>query len=279
MKMLPLLVGLAVGVSALAAQEPVRQVDTSPRAVLEAASGYLKTYREAMGFVLANEVTLQEVFDEMSRRTTRRETSGEFFLSYAPADGGWLSVRDITRVDGKEVEAGDDLRGLLTQGSMAKIGRAMADRNARFNIGVVTRNFNDPMFAFVILDDKNRSRFKFERQSVTTSGDDTLVTLSFAERDRATIVRGMTGNDVPTRGELTLDAATGRLVRSVIILKDGPTTAQLTTTFTFNESLEMWMPSVMQERYTHSSARTKQTVIAESKYTDYRKFAVTARIK
>ncbi len=269
---------MAVGVSALA-QAPVRQVDTSPGAVLAAASTYLKTYREAMGFVLANEVTMQEVFDETSRRTTRRETVGEFFLSYAPADGGWLSVRDITKVDGKDVAAGDDLRGLLTQGSMAKIGRAMADRNARYNIGVVTRNFNDPMFAFVILDDKNRPRFQFERQSVATSGDDTLVTLAFTERDRATIVRGMSGNDVPTRGELTLDAATGRLVRSVILLKDGPTTARLTTTFSFDEPLKMWMPSVMQERYTHSSARTKQTVTAESKYTDYRKFAVTARIK
>lgn len=278
MKILSLLVGMAVGVSALA-QEPVRQPDTSPGAVLKAASTYVETFREAMGFVLANEVTMQEVFDEMSRRTTKRETSGEFFLSYAPTDGGWLSVRDITKVDGKEVEAGDDLRGLLTQGSMAKIGRAMADRNARYNIGMVTRNFNDPMFAFVILDEANRSRFKFERQNVSKSGDDTLVTLAFTERDRATLVRGMSGNDVPTRGELTLDAATGRLVRSVIILKNGPTTAQLTTTFTFNESLKMWMPSVMQERYTHSSARTKQVVIAESKYTDYRKFGVTARIK
>lgn len=278
MKSILLLVGMTLGVSS-PAQMQARQVDTSPRAVLEAASGYLKTYREAMGFVLANEVTMQEVFDEESRRTTTRETSGEFFLSYAPADGGWLSVRDITKVDGKDVEAGDDLRGLLTQGSLARIGRAMADRNARYNIGMVTRNFNDPMFAFVILDDKNRSRFRFQRQSVTRSGDDTLVTLTFTERDRATIVRGMQGNDVPARGELTLDAATGRLVRSVIILKDGPTTAQLTTTFAYDEPLKMWMPSVMHERYTHSSPRTKQTVIAQSKYSDYRKFAVTARIK
>lgn len=275
-----LLIPLCVAaVASVAAQERARPADTSPRAVLAAAATYLKAYQEALEFVLADEVTVQEVFDERDRRTARRETSGDFFLSYVPADGGWLSVRDISKVDGKPVEAGDDLRGLLNRGSMARIGRAMADRNARYNIGVVTRNFNEPMFALVILDPKNQSRFRFERQSIVVSEDGTLVTLTFTERDRPTLVQGASGGPVFTRGEVTLDAATGRLQRSVVIARDGPTTAQLTTTFTFNEKLKLWLPSVMQERYTHSSPRLKEVVAAQSTYTNYRKFEATARIR
>jgi hypothetical protein len=263
----------------LAAQERVRPVDTSPRAVLAAATAYLKTYQEALEFVLADEVTVQQVFDAGDRRTARRETSGDFFLSYVPADGGWLSVRDISKVDGTPVEAGDDLRGLLNRGSMARIGRAMADRNARYNIGVVTRNFNEPMFAFVILDPKNQSRFRFERQSTVKSDTGTLVTLAFTERDRPTLVRGSSDRPVFTRGEMTLDAETGRLQRSVVVMRDGPTTAELTTTFTFNEKLTLWLPAVMQERYSHSSPQLKEVVLAESTYTNYRKFEVAVRIR
>lgn len=260
-------------------QDQVRPVDTSVRAVLAAATSYLKAYQEALQFVIADEQAVQEVFDERDRRRARRETTGDFFLAWVPADGGWLSVRDITKVDGKPVEAGEDLRGLLNRGSMASIGRAMADRNARYNIGVVTRNFNEPMFALMILDAKHQSRFRFERRSVGRGDAGTSVTLAFTERDRPTLVQAASGGPVFTSGELVLDAATGRLQRSVVIMKDGPTTAQLTTTFTENEKLKLWLPATMQERYTHSSPRLKEVVVVESTYTNYRKFEVTARIR
>lgn len=263
----------------LVAQERAKPADTSPRAVLAAASGYLKTYQTALEFVLADEVTVQEVFDERNRRTARRQTTGDFFLSYVAADGGWLSVRDISVVDGRPVDAGDDLRGLLNRGSMARIGRALADRNARYNIGSVTRNFNDPMLALVILDPKHQSRFRFERREVTATETGPLVTLSFTERDRPTLILGSDMSPVYTRGELTIDAATGRLQRSFITMKDGPTTASLTTTFAKVDKMDLWLPSVLLERYEHATSQHKEQVLVESKYTNFRKFGVTVRIR
>ncbi len=277
--MIRVLVFLIVTGVTLSAQERPRPVDTSPKAVLAAASGYLKTYQTALEFVLADEITVQEVFDERDRRTARRETSGDFFLSYVAGDGGWLSVRDISKVDGKEVETGDDLRGLLNRGSMARIGRALADRNARYNIGSVTRNFNDPMLALVILDPKHQGRFRFERRDVVTTDAGTLVTLAFTERDRPTLILGSDMSPVFTRGEMTIDAATGRLQRSVITMKDGPTTASLTTTFAKVEKLDLWLPSVLVERYEHATSRQKEQVLVESTYTNFRKFSVTVKIR
>lgn len=274
-----LLVLACLAGATLVAQERAKPVDTSPRAVLAAASAYIKTYQTALEFVLADEVTVQEVFDERNRRTARRQTSGDFFLSYVAADGGWLSVRDISVVDGKPVDAGDDLRGLLNRGSMARIGRALADRNARYNIGSVTRNFNDPMLALVILDPKHQSRFKFERRDVTPGPSGPLVTLAFTERDRPTLILGSDMSPVYTRGELTIDATTGRLQRSFITMKDGPTTASLTATFARDEKMDLWLPSVLLERYEHETPQHKEQVLVESKYTNFRKFGVTVRIR
>lgn len=274
-----LLVLACLAAGTLVAQERAARVDTSPRAVVAAAAGYIKSYQTALEFVLADEVTVQEVFDERNRRTARRQTSGDFFLSYVAADGGWLSVRDITKVDDKPVEAGDDLRGLLNRGSMARIGRALADRNARYNIGSVTRNFNDPMLALVILDPKHQGRFRFERRDVSSTPTGPLVTLTFTERDRPTLILGSDMSPVYTRGDLTIDATTGRLQRSFITMKDGPTTASLTTTFAWVDKLDLWLPSVLLERYEHSTPQAREQVLVESKYTNFRKFGVTSRIK
>src|SRR5688572_29073440 len=78
--------------------------DTSAKAVVAKAVEYLKTFKEAVQFVLADEVTLQDVFNRIGRQAAHRETSGEFFLTYLPAEGGWVGVRDIAIVDGVPVE-------------------------------------------------------------------------------------------------------------------------------------------------------------------------------
>lgn len=270
--------GLA-GVSLLMLALQTPQADTSPRAVVARATESLTALQKALEFVIADEVATQTVFDADGRKTATRTTAGDFFLAYVPADGGWLSVRDLIAVDDQPVQNRDDLRALLTRGSMARIGRALADRNARFNIGPVTRNFNDPMLAMVMLDDKHQRRFRYDRRAVTTAEGATLVTLAFTERDRPTLIHGANGAPIFTRGEFTIDAVTGQLRRSVITMKNGPTSAELTTTFERVEKLDLWLPSRMEERYEHATTREKTTVTVVSTYTNYRRFETTARIK
>jgi len=253
--------------------------DTAARAVVAKAVEYLKQYKEAVQFVLADEVTTQDVFNRLGRRAAHRETSGEFFLTYLPTEGGWVGVRDIATVDGVQVDKRDNLRDLLTKASFARIGRQLVDRNARYNIGSVSRNMNDPMLALVILDDKHRERFKFERRRVEPTPTGPLVTVAFTERDEPTLVRGADGSRIFARGELMIDAATGRLVRALITLKDKATTGTLTTVFTEHEKLGLWLPSTMDERYDHERDGEKQVVVAKSIYTNYRRFNVNVVIK
>jgi hypothetical protein len=255
------------------------RVDTSPRAVLQKATEHRTRYQEALQFVIADEATVQEVVSLKGTRLARRETTAEFFLAYVAGDGGWLAVRDMVTVDGKPVEDREDLRALLNRGSIARIGRAVADRNSRYNIGTVARNFNDPMLALVILDSKHQSRFRFAREAVTQEGDTTLVTLSFEERDRPTLIRGSDGAPIFTRGTLVLNAATGELHQSKIEMRDRRTSASLTTTFEFVEKLKLRLPAMMDESYRHDTADRGEIVNAASTYSNYREFSVSVRIR
>ena len=260
------------------AQTPTRPPDTSAGAVVAKAVSYIKDYQKAWEFVLADEINVQEVFNARGLRVARREASGDFFLSYVAAEGRWLSVRDVAMVDGVPIENRDNLRQLLSRGSFARIGRQLADHNARYNLGSIQRNFNDPMLALVILDDTHRSRFRFKRLNVQQTPTGPIVTVAFTERDRPTLVRGTDGSQIFATGELVIEAATGRLRRTVITLKDRTITASLTTAFTENGTLGLWLPASLTERYEGTADRQREVVAAESTYSNYRKFTTDSTV-
>ncbi|WP_410964005.1 hypothetical protein, partial [Salmonella sp. SAL4448] len=82
--------------------------------------------------------------------------------------------------------------------------------NARYNIGRVVRNINEPTLALLVLDGTHRSRFKFKSGTPRASGGRTLVPLSFRERERPTLIRSHTGAPIYTSGELLVEADSGR---------------------------------------------------------------------
>lgn len=253
--------------------------ETAAKAVVAKAVAYLGGYKETLQFVLCDEVASQDVFNRLGQRAAHRETSGEFFLTYLAADGGWVGVRDIAVVDGVPIETRDNLRALLTKASFARIGRQLADRNARYNIGSISRNVNDPMMALLVLDDRHRNRFTFKRRRVEPTPTGPLVTVTFTERDAPTLVRGADGRPIFAKGDLVIDAATGRLVRTVITWKDGRTTGTLTTVFTENEKMGLWLPASLTEEYDHQADRLEEKVRAHSTYTNYRRFNVDVKIR
>jgi hypothetical protein len=89
--------------------------------------------------------------------------------------------------------------------------------NARYNIGPVVRNFNDPMLALLPLHEARRRRFSFsQRPAPSETSSDGAVLLTFEERDRPTIVRDTGGRPVFARGDLLVQPATGVVSRTRI---------------------------------------------------------------
>jgi hypothetical protein len=255
-----------------------RKVDVSTRAVVAAASQYVVDYETKFKFVIADETYAQATFDHEKRETGRRVMKGELFLTFIPADAAWLAVHDFTEVDGEPVADREDLRPLLQKGETSSVVRSVLTRNSRFNLGSILRNFNEPTLALLILEPKRVKGFSFDREEVIQAAGRTKVRLSFRERERPTLVRDAEGDPVYARGELTVDAETGRVEHTVIELVDGPILARLTTTYALDEKVEMWVPVA----FAAGSLVTfgeREVILCDADYSNYRRFEVTARIK
>jgi len=275
-------VALLCAALALASAAPVTprstQIDTSARAVMAAAQKYVEQYQSDFKFLVADETYLQRVQGAAGGSTLERRITGELFLTYLAVDHVWIAVHDFARVDGQPVQDREDLARLLQKGEVTNVARRVADRNATFNIGHVQRNFNEPTLPLLLLTPKRARSLDVERRAVSGSGPGTNVTLAFTERERPTLVRGRTGQ-LFGKGELVVDAATGRVERTLLNFKDGDIVARLTTEYAPDDRLKLWVPSVFTEHYEGNPGGRREVIDCEARYTNYRRFEVTGKIK
>lgn len=262
----------------VSAQQAGAKIDTSAKAVVAAAAKYIDAYQKDLAFVLADEVATQRVTTRYGGPIDERRTRAEFFLTYLPVDGTWIAVRDVVEVDGHAVTNDEDIRSLIQRLPLGRLATVLADRNARYNIGNIRRTFNEPTIGLLIANALNQRRFKFDRVSVSKA-ESPIVSLKFTERDRPTLVSGIYGEPVYSRGELDIEAATGCVERTKIELSVGPVRASLTTVYALDAKLHLWVPSTMSERYENSAAYFQQVVTVDTEYTNYRRFDSTVIIR
>jgi hypothetical protein len=274
----PLLgVALALMLGAGVLAQP-RKPDVSVRALVAAATQYVETYNPKMQDVLADEIAVQRVHDAGGAVVQTRTTRADFFLTYAPAETTWIAVRDVREVDNAAVNDPDNVRVLMARAPLGRLLSVIAEKNSRFNIGAITRTFNEPTLALLTVTAKHRDRFKFDRAS-TPQSDPGRVTLTFKERERPTLVAGTNGEQVYSTGTLVLDAGTGRIEHTTVQFTLGTISAQIETVYADNDRLKLWVPTVMKETYTASAQGFEQTVACVSTYSTYRKFETSGIIK
>ena len=209
-----------------------------------------------------------------------RRIEGDLFMTYLPADDEWITVHDVATVDGRPLSDREDLQLLLREGDVRGVVDRVANRNAAFNIGTIIRNFNEPTLALLVLTEKRIKNSRFRRVRIRNDGDATIVTLSFEERERPTLVASATGGPVYSKGELVIEAGTGRVRETTLELEDGRVKAKLVTTYAPEERLDMWVPVSFNERYERDHRGGKREVVTgESTYSDFRRWQATGRIK
>jgi hypothetical protein len=286
---------LVVLLAAVGAITTAQTVDTSVNGVLAAADAYLLRYQKQLTFLLADEQTTQEAINWRGETSARRRTSGDLFVAFVPADREWVAVHDIAHVDGQPTEGHEDVRRLLERDTVAGVARQLVERNARFNIGAVRRNFNEPTLGLLVLEPRRRSHFKFERTRVDRSGDTTVVTLAFRETERPTLIQSE-GRAVYSTGEVSIEAGTGRIRRTFVELKiqgivnarstatTHSTSAQLTTVYERDPKLDLWLPATFTERYEQEARNPRRATIRDivkcvSIYTNWRRFAAISNFR
>ncbi|HXT33045.1 MAG TPA: hypothetical protein VN716_27260, partial [Vicinamibacterales bacterium] len=173
--------GLAVLVGSAGAQRP----DTSALAVVRVAAQYVADYQRQLTSVIADEIYTQQIAAQEPSETDmprQRRLRSEVFFMFAPDDRDWMAIRDVKEVDGNaapdQLDLGEALRTLAPDEVAAKFKAY----NSRYNIGRTVRNFNEPTLSLLVLDERHRPRFMFERRQVQRSGDAWVVTMRFSER-------------------------------------------------------------------------------------------------
>ena len=265
-----------------AAFQPPRE-DFSTKAVVARAASYVAEYQQKLTSVVADEeyaqAVLAQVPDDPFSPRTRRLRSEVFFI-FEPVDRLWMAIRDPILVDGLPIPDRRSVRQAFETMAPSDVRRRYADLNASWNIGGITRNFNEPTLGLLVLDAEHRERFRFDRRSVTREGATTLVTLEFREHDRPTLIRDVIAGQVFSRGEIVTDAA-GVVRRTAFRLALNLTKVELITDYRIDEKLGMWVPVLFTERYERGrpgSPRHDQ-ITCEATYSNDRRFDVVTRIK
>jgi hypothetical protein len=257
--------------------------DFSTRAVVSRATAYVAEYQQKLTSVVADEEYTQQIQEqtpldpEMPR--TRRLRSEVFFV-FEPVDRQWMAIRDPMLVNGLTIPDRPNVRAAFETMAPGEVRRRFADLNASWNIGRTTRNFNEPTLGLLVLDAEHAPRFRFDRRAIVRTPEATLVTLEFRERERPTLISDVRLGPVFSRGEIVTDAA-GVIRRTVLRIEQKETKVELTSEYTLNDKLGMWVPSVFRERYERGrqGSAAYERIVCEAEYSYYRRFDVTTRIK
>ena len=275
---LPTLV-LVCSLGALPLAQDAGRIDLSSKTLVAAAARYVAEYERAFQFLVADETYEQVSVSPFNQILERRLLRGELFLTFLPADNEWIAVHDVATVDGEPVDDREDLRQLLQRRDTVRgLASRIAARNARFNIGSVKRNFNEPTLALLLLDAKRVADVRFDRVRMERDGEVALATLRFTERGRPTLVSGSSG-PTPATGTFVIEAATGRVRSTTFMLTDRSTVVTLVTNYAPDEKLGLWVPALFTERYETTLGPMRDVITGEARYSNYRRFEVTGRIK
>lgn len=236
--------------------------------LLSSAADYLADYEQKCGAVVSLESYSQDV-QRGGARAVRHLKSDMLVLSVGPT--GWLGFRDVFEVDGRAVRDHDErLFQLFLKPSADSLGQArkILDESSRFNIGQVTRNINIPTMALTFLRKDHQSRSRFSDKGVEIVDGLATRVVEFTERASPRVIT--TSDGAPASGRFWIDPATGRVVRTQLMLS-GLVYLTITVTYAPQGRLgDLWLPVSMRETYRRGGELTE----GRATYSNFRQFNV-----
>lgn len=270
--------------------------DDELRALVARVSEYVAGFRTAFAGIVAEEDYRQAVRAWVA--PPREPTDGSQLLSRRlrsdvlmlhASDTPWMMHRDVFEVDGRPVrdrEARLEALFLSPEADDVAQLRRIALESARFNLGDVERTINLPTFGLLVAHPAYIARFKFEDGGTAAFDGQTLALVRFRETGRPTLVRDR-GTDVPLRGALWVDRASGAVMRTEVEPSHRTIRSAMRVTFRHDASLganvpvEMWdwfhggRSTIRDGVRTVSSPSGSLYVEGLATYSRFRKFRVT----
>ena len=259
----------------------VRASDLSD--VMDRASRYVEVLGDELSEIVADE-RYRQTWHTPGSEPVERVLESEFVLVAVGDRAEWVGYRDVFTVDGRHVhDRRDRLQQLFLQRNPRWLERArvIADESARYNLGLIYRNFNVPTAALFFLHPANRERFRFDREQNEAVEAEAPWVVRYEERQKPTLVRTPTGRSVPARGRFWIEPGSGRVLQTQLWLhvEEGGderlVDVNVAVTYGHDTGVDLWVPIEMRERYTTAD---EQRLVTTATYDNYRRFRVDARI-
>lgn len=285
----------AVLVSLLLPQAP------SLENVLSRAGEYVTAFHQSTRLIIADESYVQiyrayadhtrELFDTTAAPIgqwtghTPRETRSEFALVARPDSDDWSAFRGVFQVGGKTLRPERNrLERALTGSSATPLAdaRRISNESLKYNLGSAPRDVAVPTFALLPLMPGLQKGFTFTKKGEKKAGNTTVWVIGYAETQRPTLVTTADGMPQPVRGELWIEPASGRVVKTRVVfdsldaypdMKQRPERYKsfprsiIDVTYGPEPKLNMWLPVEMKENHD----RQVDIVTCTATYSNYRR--------
>jgi hypothetical protein len=258
----------------------------SLKEIVRRIGAYVDHYGERASIVVATEHYTQRVSSGAQAPPRDRVTVADFAIVRAAGFGGWVGFRDVVEADGVRITDHEDrlLRVLENASGSFDEATRLSNESARFNIGSIARNFNVPTAALFFFVPDNLDRFKFTRKTAEGARWE----IAFRETAHPTIVRTPEGRSIPSEGTVWVSAADGTVVRTRLRMtfaargsafSSASGEAVVDVTYTLVPAVGLWLPAAMTESYQMVRGGAHERITTEAKYSGYRVFQTSVRIK
>jgi hypothetical protein len=242
-------------------------------AVVDAASGYVQKYLKDLSAIVCEERQVQTLTKPDGRVSKTRTLVSD--LMFVKLDDNWVPhvFRDVISVDGKPVrDRSERLRKLFLANPKNAVAQAqaIARESGRYNLGN-DRTGSSPLLPLFMVDPHLVARFHF---ALTDN------TLDFDEQSRPTFLayaRNGRRGDLPARGSLVLDPATGVILAASLTAEsaDAPVSTTFTVKYQEDPGTKVLVPVEMSESYWLPAKPKDDRFSATMTYSTFRRFQVT----
>jgi hypothetical protein len=271
----------------------------SVESVLARAGEYVAQSRQDLAALVAEEysVQIQRNYGVQSGDLpglgessghTRRSLRSELVLLATPGRNVWHTYRHTFALNERPVDDQKDrLRRIFSGPPAAAVAEAtrLSNENARFNLGAIRRNMNLPTLALEFLAATSQPGFSFTKKGEKKVDGVPAWVIAFVEVRRPSLISTPDGRSLPVRGEIWVDPANGRVMKTQVTLdsldafkemKERPQDysafprVAIETTFRLDRGLNAWVPAEMKEFYD----RGVEVVTCTVTYTNYSRLEI-----
>jgi hypothetical protein len=278
-----LLLSLSVAGASLRAQD----ADTDRinlELLLGRAGWYVLDFIDKFSNVVAEETYIQDssvpmqspaLLGRPGATARNRILRSDFLLVSVNSAQEWVPFRDVFEVDAQPIRDREQrLARLFLKPSDDSLEQAyrIQEESARYNLGNMRRTVNNPVLGITVLQADLQQRFKYSLGKTDPKVGPGVWIIDYQETARPALVRGRSDLDLFAHGRMWVEAESGRIMKTEVLLDQPSLRARITTSFRFDERFGIAVPYEMQEEYKFDSG-TRVTAVAT--YDRFRRFDVS----